>query len=216
MLKLFFLAVSVCFLTFNSSQVFSASESQASSSCTEQMPCGLGFNTRFAKSRWLELQPYVGEYLGNRSNNSWAAGGRFGIRVTDGLTVGAEFTYSYLEYSPTSSFGMTVTDRNVLISNVYASYAFPILQRAGKNLQEMDLFTTLGIGNIRINSQNNLNGLVGGGLRMYFKPGWFAIRFDVNTYMYSLKTASGSKFNDDWIFTAGPDFFLFPKKLKDK
>lgn len=209
-LKLFFYLLPLTFCLFTS-QSFASSETQPSS-CSNEMPCGLGFDTRFAKSRWLEVEPYVGEYLGNRFNNSWAAGGRFGIRVTDAMTVGAEFTYSHLEYSPTSSFGVTVRDRNVLITNAYASYAFPLLQRAGKSLQELDLFTTLGIGNIRVNSKNNLNGLVGGGLRMYFKPGWFAIRFDVNTYMYMLDTAAGKKFNDDWIFTAGPDFFFFLKK----
>lgn len=190
-----------------------ASETQ-SSACSEQIPCGLDFKTRFAKSRWLEIEPYIGEYLGNRFNNSWAAGGRFGIRVTDALTVGADLTYSYLQYSPTSAFGVTVKDRNVLITDAYATYSFLLLQRAGKSLQELDLFTTLGIGNIRVNSKNNLNGLVGGGLRMYFKPGWLALRFDVNTYMYVLSTASGKKFNDDWVFTAGPSFFLFPKKTK--
>ncbi len=210
MLKIFFLSFVFCFFSF---QVLVSSESQAAS-CSDQIPCGLEFDKRMAKKRWLELEPFGGEYLGNRFDNSWVAGGRFGIRVTDAITVGAEFNYSHLEYDRNSGFGVTVRNRDVFITDAYFLYAFPILQRAGKSLQEMDLFTTVGIGNIRVNSKNNLTGLLGGGLRMYFKPGWWAIRFDVNTYMYSLATAAGNKFNDDWVFTVGPDFFLFPKKVK--
>lgn len=198
---------------FATGRAFSAAESQ-DASCSQAMPCGLDFQKRGAKPRWLELQPFGGEYLGNRFDNSWVAGGRFGIRVTDAITVGAEFNYSHLEYDPTSSFGLTVRDRNVFITDAYFMYSFPIIQRAGKSLQELDLFTSVGLGNLRVNSTNNLTGLVGGGLRMYFKPGWIGLRFDVNTYMYGLPTATGTKFTDDWVFTAGPDFFLFPKKPK--
>ncbi len=210
---LFALAIPLIHSTFISSA--SAQAESQPSACTQEVPCGLDFKKRGAQPRWLELQPFGGEYLGNRFNNSWAAGGRFGIRVTGALTVGAEFIYSQMNYDHTSAFGAMVKSRNIFITDAYALYSFPILQRAGKNLQEMDLFTTLGLGNIRVNDTNNLVGLVGGGLRMFFKPQWLGLRIDVNTYMYGLKTASGTKFTDDWIFTAGPDFFFFPKKLKE-
>lgn len=198
--------------------VFASAETQPESQaslCSQEIPCGLNFKKRGARPRWLEVQPFVGEYLGDSFNNSWAAGGRVGVRVTDAITVGAEVVYSKMSYDNTSAYGATVQNRNIFITDAYGIYSFPILQRAGKSLQEMDLFTTLGLGNIRVNNTNNLVGLVGGGLRMYFKPNWLGLRIDVNTYMYGLNTPTGTKFVDDWVFTAGPDFFFFPKKLKE-
>lgn len=209
---LFVLSLPLLMLSFPS-QGFSQAESQAS--CSSEIPCGLNFKKRGARPHWLEIEPFGGEYLGNRLENSWVVGARFGIRLTDAITVGGEFNYSQIEYDRTSAFGATVKTRNLFLTDAYFLYSFPILQRAGKTLQEMDLFTSVGLGNLRVNGTNNLTGLVGGGLRMFFKPGWFGIRVDVNTYMYGLDTPSGTKFTDDWVFTAGPDFFLFPKKMKE-
>ncbi len=193
----------------------SAFSGEKTSSCSLEAPCGLDFKTRQSKRRLLELEPFFGEYLGNHLHNSWVGGLRLGFRITEAITIGTEFNYSQAQYDPNSNFGRSVKTRNEFINDVYFSYAFPLLQRSGKTIQELDLYTSLGIGNLRINDKNRVVGLVGGGLKMFFKP-WLALRFDVNTYMYSLPRATDSKFADDWTFSLGPSFLFLPQKHKEK
>lgn len=168
----------------------------------------LDFETRKAKIYRFELEPFGGEYLGNYLSNSWTVGGRFGYRFNDNITVGAEFSYSRIRYDPNSNFGVTVHTKNEYITDAFISLAFPMLQRTGRVISELDVFTTFGLGNLRINAGNNLVGLIGGGMRMYFKPKWIALKIDINTYMYELPTSSGSSFSDDWTFTVGPAFIF--------
>jgi hypothetical protein len=179
------------------------------------MPAGLDFKTRKAQRRLIEFEPFVGEYLGNILNNSFVTGARLGVRITEAITIGAEFNYSRVQFDPNSSFGRSVTTRNEFISDAFFSYAFPVLQRSGKTIQELDLFLTVGIGDIHINGKDRFVGFVGGGTKMFFKPGWLALRVDFNTYMYSLPRQNDSKFADDWSFTVGPSFLFLPKKPKD-
>ena len=173
------------------------------------VPAGLDFETRHAKVYRFELEPFGGEYLGDDLNNSWIAGVRFGYRFNKNITLGATFGYSHINYDPNSSFGVIAHNKNEYISNGFVSFAVPMLQRTGKKISELDLFTSLGMGNLRINASNNMMGLIGGGIRMYFKPARVALRIDVNTYMYELPTSTGNSFNDDWTFTVGPSFFFF-------
>ncbi len=180
-----------------------------------EIPPGLDFKTRKATRRLIEFEPFGGEYLGNLTEYSFIVGGRLGFRVTEAITVGAEFNYSRINYDPTSDFGRSVTAHNEYIVDAYMNYAFPILQRAGKTIQEADLFVTLGIGDVHINAKNRLAGLIGGGIKVFFSnPEWLALRFDVNTYLYSIPTLNSSQFGDDWTFSVGPSFLFMPKKPK--
>jgi len=180
------------------------------------MPAGLDFKTRRAQRRLIEFQPFFGEYLGNILNNSFVGGARLGFRITEAITLGAEFNYSRDQFDPNSSFGRSVRTRNEYITDVFFSYAVPLLQRSSrKTVQELDLFATAGIGDLHINGKDRVVGLLGGGMKLFFKPGWIALRVDVNTYLYSLPRLNDSKFADDWTFTAGPSFLFLPRKHKN-
>lgn len=169
----------------------------------------LDFETRKAKFYRFELEPFGGEYLGNYLNNSWLVGARFGYRFNDNISFGAEFSYSRIQYDASSSFGAIAHNRNEYITDAFISLAFPMLQRTGRVISELDVFTTFGVGDLHINGGDNFVGLIGGGMRMYFKPKWIALKIDVNTYMYELPTRSGSSFSDDWTFTVGPSFLFW-------
>lgn len=180
-----------------------------------EIPPGLDFKTRRAQRRLIEFEPFGGEYLGNYLNNSFVVGARLAFRITEAISIGAEFNYSNAQFDPTGSFGRSVTTRKEFITDAFFVYAIPILQRAGKKgIQEADLFTTVGIGDIHINGKDRVVGVLGGGLKLFFKPSWLALRFDINTYMYSLPRLNDSKFADDWSFTLGPSFLFVPKKPK--
>jgi hypothetical protein len=193
-----------------------SAESKGAEICPQSdcIPAGLQFKTRKAQARWIEFEPYFGEYLGNTLHNSYVAGGRFALRVAQAMSVGAEFNYSHIYFDPAGNFGRSVTTRNQYYTDAFFTYAFPVLQRAGKTVEEADLYTTLGIGDMHINGKDRIMGLIGGGFKIYFKQKWLALRFDVNTYMYSIPKSTGSAFVDDWNFTLGPSLLFIPKKPK--
>ncbi|MBL7685714.1 MAG: hypothetical protein JNK65_06745 [Deltaproteobacteria bacterium] len=204
MIKKTTLVFSLLFLFFTTSKISSAQES---------IPAELDFKTRHATRRLIEFEPFIGEYLGNYLNNSLMGGARLGFRVTEAISLGVEFNYNRIQFDPTSNLGRSINSRNQYITDFYFTYAFPVLQRAGKTVQEMDLFTTVGVGHMRINSKDRIVGVIGGGLKIFFnKPRWLALRFDVNTYMYSIPRLTDSKFADDWTFSIGPSFLFLPKK----
>lgn len=194
--------------------VFAKGETLPACQPEECMPAGLDFKTRQATRRLIEFEPFFGEYLGNVLNNSYVGGARLAFRFAEAMSVGVEFNYSNVQFDPNSNFGRSVRTRNEFITDAFFTYAFPILQRSGKTIEECDLFTTVGIGNIHINGKNRVAGLLGGGLKVYFKQKWLALRFDVNTYMYSLPRQTDSKFADDWSFTLGPSFLFLPRTPK--
>lgn len=196
-----------------SSPLFAESKEEKEA-CNQDVNCGLSFQDRDAGPRWLEVEPFIGEYLGNHLNNTYMLGGQLGVRISNPLTLGVEFNFSRVNYDNGSDFGLSnPTTRNQYMAFGFATYSFPLLQRSGKTIQELDLFVTLGLGYMNINAQSEVMGVIGGGLRTYFKP-WLALRFDVNTYMYNLPTYNGGAFSDDWTFTAGPAFYFMPKKAK--
>jgi len=194
------------FLIGYSSVVFSEEQ------LPETIPAGLDFKTRKAIPRKLELEPYVGEYLGNQLNNSFALGGRIAYRLNHSFSLGLDLLYSRLQYDPLSSFGQSVQSRNQVLSLFTGMFAIPVLQRTGKTISEVDLFTTFGLGDNYINKKHRFTGMLGGGMKIYTKIPWLALRFDVSTYMYSLPRLTDSKFADDWVFSVGPSFLIFPKK----
>jgi len=120
------------------------------------MPEGLDFKTRQAQRRLIEFEPFFGEYLGNIPSNSFVTGGRLAFRFAQAMSIGMEVNYSRLQFDPTSLLGRSVTTRNEIFSDVFFTYAFPVLQRSGKTIQEADLYTTLGLGDMHINGKNRI------------------------------------------------------------
>jgi hypothetical protein len=219
-------ALTFLFLSFNFSwvpSVFSKSPESAhaekndSNLCqpSDCVPPGLNFRTRQTQRRLIEFEPYFGEYLGNIPSNSFVTGGRLAFRFAEAMSLGVEVNYSRLQFDPTSLLGLSVTTRNQIFSDVFFTYAFPVLQRSGKTVEEADLYTTLGLGDMHVNGKDRIMGMIGGGIKIFFKQKWLAIRFDVNTYMYSIPRIADSKFSDDWTFTLGPSFLFVPKKPKN-
>ncbi len=192
----------------------SESKPSAESKPVVEIPPGLDFKTRVAQRRLLEINPFGGNYLGNRLENSYITGMRLIFRVTDRFSVGSEFAYNRIEYDPSSDFGQIVTTRNQFIADVFGTYSIPILQRRGKLIEEGDIYFTLGLGNMHINGVDRIMGVVGTGSQIYFRRKWLGLRLDTRTYMYSIPRKSGSKYEDDWAFTIGPSFRFLPREHK--
>lgn len=202
---------------FSSASAFAAKSSEskpAESQPADEIPPGLDFKTRKAQRRLLEVNPFGGNYLGNRLENAYIGGMRLNFRVTDRFSVGTEFAYSHIEYDPTSDFGQIVTTRNQFITDVFGTFSMPFLQRRGKIIEEGDFYLTLGLGNMRINGDNRIMGVVGTGTQIFFRKKWLSLKLDTRTYMYSIPRKSGSKYEDDWSFTFGPAFLFLPRPHK--
>ncbi|MFO1520436.1 MAG: hypothetical protein U1F57_12370 [bacterium] len=176
-----------------------------------EIPPGLDFKTRRAQRRLIEFEPFGGEYLGNYLNNSFVVGARLAFRITEAISIGAEFNYSNAQFrSHRQSADPSPLGKSS--SRMPSSMRHPSSKAKGHS--RSDLFTTVGIGDIHINGKDRVVGVLGGGLKLFFKPSWLALRFDINTYMYSLPRLNDSKFADDWSFTLGPSFLFVPKKPK--
>jgi len=211
-------SIFLSFVLLSSVSVYAAKSSESKPSAESQpaaeIPPGLDFKTRVAQRRLLEVNPFGGNYLGNRLENAYMGGLRLNFRVTDRFSVGTEFAYSHIEYDPSSDFGQIVHTRNQFISDVFGTFSMPFLQRRGKIIEEGDFYITLGLGNMHINGVDRIMGVVGTGTQIYFRKKWLSLKLDTRTYMYSIPRKSGSKYEDDWAFTFGPAFLFLPRPHK--
>lgn len=200
------------FLVFAFSTILQAKEN---SSSDEEVPAGLDFKTRKNVRRLIEFNPFGGSYVGSYLNSSYVFGGRLAFRVTERFAIGGEFNYSNLRYDLNSNFAQSgVRTRNEYIADIFGMYNIPVLERPFKKIQEVDLFTTIGLGDLNINKKNRIVGVVGGGIRLFTSVPWFALKVDVNTYIYSLPRLNNSKIASDWTSTLGPSFLFVPRQPK--
>ncbi len=205
---LFFLSL---FLLFAIGTTLKAEEKKSSSS-SEEVPAGLDFTRRKNVPRLVEFTPYGGDYLGSYLNNSFVVGGSLAFRVTDRFQIGAEFNWSRIQYDLSSNFAQQgINTRNEYIGDIFMTYNIAAIERPFKKIQEIDFFTTLGIGDLNINSKNRIVGVVGGGIRIFTGVPWFALRFDTKSYIYSFPRFNNSKIAGDSTTTLGFSFLFLPR-----
>ncbi len=170
---------------------------------------------RFSKRMQSEFGVFGGDYLGDEWYNTWDAGGRYFLHLNNTFAVGGEYMYSPIRADSSGDFGKNLTtkhghtiDAQLLISN---DAAF----RSGKSVIECDLMLSVGGGSMKIGSKWYWMGVIGGGLKIYTPLPWFAVRFDVNSYLHPTPKPTGDAFNADLVINLGTSF-LFPiKKAKD-
>jgi hypothetical protein len=169
---------------------------------------------RHPKRFQLELTSFGGSYLGASLKKSWIAGSRAYFHINNMFAVGAGYGISRVYVGRQDSFGVTLEERNVHYLTAETMIANDVAMRMGKKLLELDLFLTLGVGAINLNSNWDVLGLAGGGLKFYTPVSWLAVRIDVNSYIHRTRHESRTKVDVDLTVTAGLSFLLPPKKKK--
>ncbi|MFH0800642.1 MAG: hypothetical protein V2A66_10765 [Pseudomonadota bacterium] len=164
---------------------------------------------RFSKKWQSEIEISGGDYLGDEWLNTWDAGARYMLHVSNAFSVGASYLYSYIRANSSTSFGNSLTTNNSHILDAEVSISNDCAIRAGKTIIDSDLFFTLGGGTIYINHEWKPAFVVGGGIKVYTPLPWLAVRFDVNALLHPTPIPSGDKFNADVIMNGGVSF-LFP------
>ncbi len=159
-----------------------------------------------------ELTLFGGDYLGDEWHNTYDVGGMYTLHFNETFGASAAFTYSELDYDGTGNFGRSVVDDNMYMGHGALIVNNDCAFRAGKTTIECDLFMTIGGGAIRINRIWEWMIVVGGGMRVYTPLDWFAIRFDVNSYLHPTPNPTGNTFDSDIAMNLGLSFIIPIKK----
>lgn len=141
------------------------------------------------------------------------------------LTLGA-FQYSYhaseaFWFGVDGLIGKTVVDggSGLVVSNGETMYGaaptiywnVPSLLGATKEKPEgsqAHLYTSVGVGYLRIGDENEIYGIFGGGMLWESGLKWLGIRVDVKGLFYMLDNTRGSDFNSDFALSVGPSFMF--------
>lgn len=192
-----------------SQPAFAAEEEVAQEVCPE-----LDWRNRLSKNFVGEVDLFFGNYLGDYSQNTWAAGGRAYLHINHVFAVGAEYLYTDLRIDPSSGFGQVQKTDNQHIINAQLMINNEVLLAAGRHQVPMDLYLSVGGGTININRSWNWLAVIGGGMKVYLKPRWLAARVDVNSYIHPNPTASGDQIAGDVSFLFGLAFH-FPYRMPE-
>jgi hypothetical protein len=212
-----FLACLVCLLCWATSALAEDKKTpkETTEEITELCP-GLDYRLRPSKKFIGEVDLIGGNYLGDLSRNTWAVGGRGYFHINHVFAVGTEYIYSRLSVDPSSDFGRGLKTKNQHILDAQLMINNEALIAAGSYQIPMDFYLTLGFGSIYINDQWEWLSIIGGGVKIYFKPSWVALRIDVNSYLHPAPTATGDKFSGDVSFLIGVAFHFPHRKAESK
>ncbi len=73
---------------------------------------------------------------------------------------------------------------------------------------QAQVYTSFGVGYLRIGSEETPYGIFGGGLLWQSGLPWLGVRFDLKGMFYMLDNAGGSAFNSDLALSIGPSFYF--------
>jgi len=189
---------------------------QDATETADDLPDVLDHRERPSRKYIGELDVFFGDYLGDETKNTWGTGGRALFHVNHLISMGAEYVYAPMSVDAASVFGTPNYNKNQhlisaqVIFNNEAAIAF------GKKAVPLDLYLTVGGGTMNINNQWEWLAVVGGGLKIYVGPEWFALKFDVNSYIHPVPKPTGDSINGDMAIWLGTAFHFPNKKAENK
>jgi hypothetical protein len=160
-----------------------------------------------------EFSIFGGDYLGDEWLNTWNAGGKYYMHLSNMFAVGAEYFYSQIRANGNTTFGQSLKTNDSNTLDVQLMIANDTAFLSGRSIIDCDLFLTLGVGSMEINDIWEWTAIVGGGLKIYTGIPWFAVRFDVNSYLHPTPKPTGDSFNADITMTLGVSFLLPSRTL---
>ena len=181
----------------------------------QEIPNAIDFERREAEAYRFEISPYGGDYFGDKLNHSFIVGNNLQFNLNPWWGLSADFGYSQLSVDSTSAFGASIVEKNEYLIDTGIVFNLPAAWGTKKSVTEMDFFTSLGGGILRINDSNRAGGYLGGGIKIRFKKTPIAIRVEVRDHFTSIPNPSGSDFENDLTIRIGPTFLL-PPRIKKK
>ena len=176
----------------------------------KEVPAELDFERRGAAMGRFEIPLSFTEYFGDQLGHSILGGGGFYYAPLHQLNIGADFGIGRMNYDPASGFGSQVTNKNLMTVEGAFRLNLPGAYRNGKKISEVDFYTLLGGGVTRLGESNRPTGFIGGGMKVYTKKSWFALRVEIRNRFLTIPTIEGSKFASDLTLTLGPAFQIPP------
>lgn len=73
---------------------------------------------------------------------------------------------------------------------------------------QAQVYTSFGVGYLRIGDEQTPYGIFGGGLLWQSGLKWLGVRFDLKGMFYMLDNVGGSSFNSDLALSIGPSFYF--------
>lgn len=164
---------------------------------------------RHRSKNQFEFSPYGGGYLGNTVNQTWNAGARLEFHINNTYALGVNYGFSRLMADESSTFGSSLKNKNLHLTDFHFMVSNDTAFRSGKHLIEMDFYATLGLAAMYISGQWQPAGMIGGGVKMYTGVPWLAFRVDVNSYLHFINQPGSDRFDGDIVLLGGISF-LFP------
>ncbi len=167
---------------------------------------------RFSKRHQSEISIFGGDYLGDEWLNNWDVGARYYFHLNNAFALGAEYMYNPIRADDSGVFGQSLKTEFAQTVTAQLMYSNDAAFRSStKSVLEADLILTVGGGAMEINRVWEWVAVIGGGIKVYTPVPWFAVRFDVNSYMHPTPKPTGDAFNADLVMNVGFSF-LFPKR----
>lgn len=132
----------------------------------------------------------------------------YAYHATESIWFGLDGLYGHTVVDGGS--GLVVTNGNTMWG-VAPTFYWNMPSLIGATKEKPDgaqahLYTSFGLGYMRIGSQNEMYGLFGGGMLWISKYPWVGARVDVKGIFYMLDNSRGSDFNSDFALSVGPAF----------
>ncbi len=175
------------------------------------IPEALDFDQRQTEGYRFELNPFIGDYVGDKLGHSFITGLNMAVNLTPALSFLADFGYSPAVVDGSSLLGSSFTNKNIWLYDGALAISKPGAYRSKKGVVEIDLYSLIGGGILQINNSNRGAGFIGGGMKIYGKHQWFAIKVEVRNYFLSIQNPNGSNFESDFTALVGPVFRLPPR-----
>lgn len=155
-----------------------------------------------------------GDYLGDEWQNTWDVGGFYSLYFNNTYGIGGGYLYSPIRFDGSSNFGNSIDTKSTHLVHGDLILSNDCAFLAGKTSIECELFLLIGGGGVMINHIWNPLAVFGGGMKIFTPIKWFAVRFDVSSFMHPTPNPTGNTFNADMSMTLGLSFFL-PMKMNE-
>jgi hypothetical protein len=161
-------------------------------------------NNRRLRGNQVTLDLLGGSLTGRALGQTFIVGGRVTYFPIRQLGIGAAYGYS-------RGIGGLDTVRDRSVHFVHGQLEIPMISalRVGRRkVLEMDLFGEVGAGAVHVARAWQAMGAIGGGVRLYTRVPWLAIRVDALTFLHNTSRDPGTDFDTDVAFTLGVSFLL--------
>lgn len=159
---------------------------------------------RRLRGNQVALDVSGGSLVGRAPGQSFIAGGRVTYFPIRQLGIGAAYGYS-------RGIGGLDSVRDRSVHFLHGQLELPLISalRVGRRkVLEMDVFGEVGAGAVHIARAWQPMGAIGGGVRLYTRVRWLAVRIDAITFLHETRREPGVAFDNDVAFTLGLSFLL--------